>query len=75
METKWISNKFYIKEDKIMAMEITSNYSSYAAQGMADNTKKRAEKTSEPVKTNNTESTSDYLSKLQKQVPDRKSVV
>ena len=57
METKWISNKFYIKEDKIMAMEITSNYSSYAAQGMADNTKKRAEKTSEPVKTNNTEST------------------
>ena len=34
-----------------MAMEITSNYSSYAAQGMADNTKKRAEKTSEPVKT------------------------
>ena len=52
-----------------MAMEITSNYSSYAAQGMADNTKKRAEKTSEPVKTNNTESTSDYLSKLQKQVP------
>ena len=36
---------------------------------MADNTKKRVEKTSEPVKTNNTESTSDYLSKLQKQVP------
>ena len=52
-----------------MAMEITNNYSSYAAQGMADNTKKRAEKTSEPVKTNNTESISDYLSKLQKQVP------
>ena len=48
METKWISINF-IKEDKIMAMEISGNlpdyavrrqnYGSYAAQGMAGNKK------------------------------------
>ncbi len=53
-----------------MAMEITNNYSSYAAQGVADNTKKKeTEKTSASQKTGNAKSTSDYLSKLQKQVP------
>ncbi len=53
-----------------MSMEITSNYSSYVAQSVADNTKKKeTEKTSAATKTGNTESTSDYLSRLQKQVP------
>ncbi len=53
-----------------MAMEITNNYSSYVAQSVADNTKKKeTEKTSAAPKAGNTESTSDYLSRLQKQVP------
>lgn len=53
-----------------MAMEITNNYSSYVAQSVADSTKKKeTEKTSAATKTGNTESTSDYLSRLQKQVP------
>ncbi len=53
-----------------MAMEITNNYSSYVAQSVADNTKKKeTEKASAATKTGNAESTSDYLSKLQKQVP------
>ncbi len=58
-----------------MAMEITNNYSSYTAQSMAERStanstkKKEAEKTSAATKTGNAESTSDYLSRLQKQVP------
>ncbi len=59
-----------------MAMEITGNYSSYAAQGMAGNSvagnakKKEAENTSEAAaKTGNTESTTDYASELAKLVP------
>ncbi len=63
-----------------MAMEINGNlpdysarkqnYSGYVAQSVADSTKKKeTEKTSAATKTGNTESTSDYLSKLQKQVP------
>ena len=44
VQLKRISNKFIIKEEKIMAMEITNNYNSYAAQGMAGNTKRRKQK-------------------------------
>lgn len=52
-----------------MTMEITNNYSSYAAQSVTDNTKRKVEKASQQEKAGNTESTSDYLNKLQKQVP------
>lgn len=58
-----------------MAMEVANSYSSYVAQSMVGNgvagstKKKETEKTSAATKTGNTESTSDYLSRLQKQVP------
>lgn len=60
-----------------MTMEITSSYANYAAQSMAEGgstavnstKKKETEKTQETVKSGKTESTQDYLRKLQKQVP------
>lgn len=56
-----------------MAMEITNNYSSYALQSMAEsstvNSTKKRETEKTPTKTSSTESTSEYLSKLQKQIP------
>ena len=58
-----------------MAVTGVSNYSNYAAQSMAESNaanstkKKETEKTSTVTKTDNVESTSDYLSRLQKQVP------
>jgi len=62
-------SKILSRRALIMSMEITNNYSSYVAQSVVDNTKKKeTEKTPAATKTGNTESTSDYLSRLQKQV-------
>lgn len=58
-----------------MSVTRVSNYSNYTAQSMAENNtanstkKKETEKTSTATKNGHEESTSDYLSKLQKQVP------
>lgn len=53
-----------------MAMEITNNYSSYVAQGMAGSTKKKeTENTSETVRSSKTKSTTDYANELAKFVP------
>ncbi len=58
-----------------MSMEITNIYSGYPAQSVPRNNapestkKKETGNTSATTKTGNTESTSDYLSRLQKQIP------
>ena len=53
-----------------MAMEITNNYSSYAAQGMAGNTKKKeTEKTQETAESSKTKNTAEYANGLAKLVP------
>lgn len=58
-----------------MAMEITSNYSSYAVQSMAERNranstkKKAAEKTSETTNSNKAKSTGEYVNELAKLVP------
>ena len=58
-----------------MAMEITNNYSSYAAQSMAGSNaasstkKKETEKTSETTGNSKSRSTSDYVNELAKLVP------
>ncbi|MDE7285684.1 MAG: hypothetical protein K2N55_02400 [Lachnospiraceae bacterium] len=58
-----------------MAMEITNNYSSYAAHSMMGNTvanstkKKEAENTSETTGSSKAKSTSDYVSELSKLAP------
>lgn len=53
-----------------MAMEITNNYSSYAAQGMAGNTKKKeTEKTQETAESSKSRSTTEYANELAKLVP------
>ena len=53
-----------------MAMEITNNYSSYAAQGMAGNTKKKeTEKTQETAEGSKSRSTAEYADELAKLVP------
>lgn len=58
-----------------MAMEINGNYSSYAAQSMAQNNgvndtkKKEAEKTQQKTESSNSESTAEYARKLAKLVP------
>jgi len=72
---KRISNKVFIKEDKIMAMEITNNYSSYAAQSVAESStanstkKKETEKTTETLESNKGKKTTDYANGLAKLVP------
>jgi hypothetical protein len=69
------SNKVFIKEDKIMAMEITNNYSSYAAQSVAESStansakKKETEKTTETLESNKGKKTTDYANGLAKLVP------
>ena len=60
VQLKRISNKFIIKEEKIMAMEITNNYSSYAAQGMAGNTKKKETEKTQKTAEKKRNSTSTY---------------
>ena len=53
-----------------MAMEITNNYSSYAAQSMVGSTKKmETENTSETTGSSKSRSTSDYVNELAKLVP------
>ena len=53
-----------------MAMEITNNYSSYAAQGMADNTrKKETEKTQKTAESSKSKNTAEYANGLAKLVP------
>ena len=53
-----------------MAMEITNNYSSYAAQGMAGNTKKKeTEKTQETAESSKSKNTAEYANGLAKLVP------
>ena len=58
-----------------MAMEITNNYSSYAAQSMAGSNaacstkKKETENTSETTGNSKSRSTSDYVNELAKLVP------
>lgn len=58
-----------------MAMEITNNYSSYAAKGMAGNSaagstkKKETENTSETTGISKSKSTTEYANKLAKLVP------
>ncbi|MDE7251367.1 MAG: hypothetical protein K2O32_00280 [Acetatifactor sp.] len=53
-----------------MAMEITNNYSSYAAQGIAGNTKKKeTEKTQEAAEGSKSRSTTEYADELAKLVP------
>lgn len=58
-----------------MAMEITSNYNSYAAQGMAENNaagsvkKKETEKTSDTAGSNKSKNTSNYMNELSKLAP------
>ncbi len=54
-----------------MAMEITNNYSSYAAQRMAESStkKKETENTSETAGSSKSRSTSDYVNELAKLVP------
>lgn len=59
----------------MMAMEINGNYSSYAAQSMAQNNgvndtkKKEAEKAQQKTESSNSESTAEYARKLAKLVP------
>ena len=58
-----------------MAMEITNNYSSYAAQSVAESStansakKKETEKTTETVESNKGKRTTDYANGLAKLVP------
>ncbi len=53
-----------------MAMEITNNYSSYAAQGTAGNTKKKeTEKTQETAESSKSKNTAEYANELAKLVP------
>ena len=53
-----------------MAMEITNNYSSYAAQGMAGNTKKKeTEKTQKTAESSKSKNTAEYANGLAKLVP------
>jgi len=58
-----------------MAMEITNNYSSYAAQGMAGNPvagstkKKETEKTQETAESSKSKKTAEYANELAKLVP------
>ena len=53
-----------------MAMEITNNYSSYAAQGMAGSTKKKETgKTQETAEGSKSRSTAEYADELAKLVP------
>ena len=53
-----------------MAMEITNNYSSYAAQGMAGNTKKKeTENTQERAESSKSKNTAEYANVLAKLVP------
>ncbi len=53
-----------------MAMEITNNYSSYAAQSVADSTKKKeTEKTRETAESSKSQNTTDYANELAKLVP------
>lgn len=53
-----------------MAMEITNNCSSYAAQSVAGNTKKKgAEKTQETAESSKSKSTTEYANELAKLVP------
>ena len=53
-----------------MAMEITNNYSSYAAQGMAGNTKKKeTEKTQKTAENSKSKKTAEYANELAKLVP------
>ena len=53
-----------------MAMEITNNYSSYAAQGMTGNTKKKETgKTQETAESSKSKSTTEYADELAKLVP------
>lgn len=53
-----------------MAMEITNNYSNYAAQGMAGNTKKKeTEKTQETAESSKSRKTAEYANELAKLVP------
>ena len=75
VQLKRISNKFIIKEEKIMAMEITNNYRSYVAQGMAGNSaagstkKKETEKTQETAENSKSKKTAEYANELAKLVP------
>ena len=53
-----------------MAMEITNNYSSYATQSIAGNTKKKeTEKTQETAESSKSRSTTEYANELAKLVP------
>lgn len=53
-----------------MAMEITNNYSSYATQSIAGNTKKKeTEKTQETAENSKSRSTTEYANELAKLVP------
>lgn len=53
-----------------MAMEITNNYSSYAAQSRGDNTKKKeTEKTQETAESGKSKNTTEYANELAKLVP------
>ena len=58
-----------------MAMEITNNYSGYTAQGMAESSaagstkKKEEEKISKSAGSGKSETTTDYMSKLEKLAP------
>ena len=53
-----------------MAMEITNNYSSYAAQGMAGNTKKKeTDNTQERAESSKSKNTAEYANVLAKLVP------
>ncbi|NBH18355.1 hypothetical protein D3Z55_13020 [Clostridiaceae bacterium] len=53
-----------------MAMEIINNYSSYAAQGMAGNTKKKeTEKTQKTAESSKSKNTAEYANGLAKLVP------
>ena len=53
-----------------MAMEITNNYNSYAAQGMAGNTKKKeTEKTQKTAESSKSKNTAEYANGLAKLVP------
>ena len=57
------------KEDEIMAMEITSNYNSYAAS-YTDTTKKADSKAAEEAKTSSKDKVQEYYEKLCKKFPE-----
>lgn len=66
---------YRVKEDKVMAMEITNNYGGYASQYIANNSstngtkKKDTEQTAEAVNSGKSKSTAEYMSELAKLVP------